>query len=155
VLINLCRIQSRSSSEYLPFRQSSKLRCCVLEGRKHEPDWKCSAHTHYWPSAVMASTHTRLTALFPGLPMWASIRKVKQSGLYWSKRQWVAVESAGPYASLHLAQDRQPCQHPTTLSFLQAGCHSCRPTNSVKALKANNNAQSTKGIMINNKSHTV
>jgi len=44
------------------------------------------------------------------------------------------VASAGPYASLHLAPDRQPCQHPTTL-FLQAGCPSCRPTNSVKALK--------------------
>jgi len=26
----------------------------------------------------------------------------------------VAVASAGPYASLHLAPDRQPCQHPTT-----------------------------------------
>ena len=32
-------------------------------------------------------------------------RKVKQSGFYWSKRQWVAVASAGPYASLHLAPD--------------------------------------------------
>jgi len=29
-----------------------------------------------------------------------------QSGFYWSKRQWVAVASAGPYASLHLAADR-------------------------------------------------
>ena len=29
-----------------------------------------------------------------------------QSGFYWSKRQWVAVVSAGPYASLHLAQHR-------------------------------------------------
>ena len=47
----------------------------------------------------------------------------------------MAVESAGPYASLRLAPDRQPCQHPTT-QFLQAGCPSCRPTNSVKALKA-------------------
>ena len=27
-----------------------------------------------------------------------------------------------------------PCHHPT--SFLQAGCPSCRPTNSVKTLKA-------------------
>ena len=36
---------------------------------------------------------------------------------------------------LHLAPDRQPRQHHTTL-FLQAGCPSCRPTNSVKALKA-------------------
>jgi len=47
----------------------------------------------------------------------------------------VAVASTGPYASLHLAPDRQPHQHPTTL-FLQAGCPSCRPTNSIKALKA-------------------
>jgi len=46
------------------------------------------------------------------------------------------VASAGPYASQHLAPARQPHQHPTTL-FLQAGCPSCRPTNSVKALKAN------------------
>ena len=40
-----------------------------------------------------------------------------QSGFYWSKRQWVAVASAGPYASLHLAPDRQPRQHPTTQFF--------------------------------------
>jgi len=49
----------------------------------------------------------------------------------------VAVASAGPYASLHLAPDRQPRQYYTTQSFLQVGCPSCRPTNSVKALKAN------------------
>ena len=47
----------------------------------------------------------------------------------------MAVASAGPYASLHLAPDRQPRQHPTT-RFLRAGCPSCRPTNSIKALKA-------------------
>ena len=29
-----------------------------------------------------------------------------QSGFHWSKRQWVAVASPGPYASLHLAPDR-------------------------------------------------
>ena len=34
-----------------------------------------------------------------------------------------------------LLQTDIPRQHPTTL-FLQAGCPSCRPTNSVKALKA-------------------
>jgi len=47
----------------------------------------------------------------------------------------VAVASAALYATLHLAPDRQQCQHPTT-QFLQTGCPSCRPTNSVKALKA-------------------
>jgi len=45
----------------------------------------------------------------------------------------VAVASAGPHASLHLAPDRQPHQQS---DFLQAGCPSCRPTDSVKALKA-------------------
>ena len=44
---------------------------------------------------------------FPGLPGWAGTRKWKnQCGFYWSKRQWVAVASAGPYACLHLAADR-------------------------------------------------
>ena len=47
-------------------------------------------------------THTRLR----GLPGWAGTRKVNQSRFYWSKRLWVAVASAGPYASLHLAPDR-------------------------------------------------
>jgi len=47
--------------------------------------------------------------------------------------QW---HQLGHNASLHLAQDRQPRQYPTThLCFLQAGCPSCSPTNSVKALK--------------------
>jgi len=41
------------------------------------------------------------------------------------------MASAGPYARLHLAPDRLP-----PLGFLQAGCPSCRPTNSIKALKA-------------------
>ena len=53
----------------------------------------------------------------------------------------MAVASAGPYASLHLAPDRQPRQHPTTQFFLQAGCPSCRPTNSVKALTGKNNCE--------------
>jgi len=42
---------------------------------------------------------------------------------------------AGPYASLQLAPDRYHTSS-SPLSFLQAGCPSCRPTNSVKALKA-------------------
>jgi len=49
--------------------------------------------------------------------------------------EWQWHQLGGPYASLHLAPDRQPRQHTATL-FLQAGCPSCRPTNSVKALKA-------------------
>jgi len=48
----------------------------------------------------------------------------------------VAVASAGPSANqMHLTPDREPRQYLTT-QFLQAGCPSCHPTNSVKALKA-------------------
>jgi len=56
------------------------------------------------------------------------------------------VASAGPYASLHLAPDRQPRQHRTT-QFLQAGCPSCRPTNSVKAMKANHSYNEVKLLL--------
>jgi len=40
----------------------------------------------------------------------------------------LAVASAGLYASLHLIPDNHANIPP--LSFLQAGCPSCRPTNS-------------------------
>jgi len=48
----------------------------------------------------------------------------------------VAVASAGQYARLHLIPDNQYHTNIPSLSFLQAGCPSCRPTNSIKALKA-------------------
>ena len=54
---------------------------------------------------------------------------------YWSKRQWVAAASAGPVASLHLAPDRQPQQHPTTLFF----------TGRMPFLPPNQQHQSTEG----------
>ena len=59
-------------------------------------------------------THTQLfycsSGICPGPPGWAGTRKVKPRRLkpiwiYWSKRQWVAVASAGLYASLHLIPD--------------------------------------------------
>ena len=81
-------------------------------------------------------THTRLMALCPGLPRWAGTRKVKP---IWILLKQETVSGSGiswANASLHLA--RQTDNHASTspLSFLQAGCPSCRPTNSVKALKA-------------------
>ena len=66
------------------------------------------AHTH---------THNHTTALCPGLPGWACTRKVKQSGFYWSKGQWVAVASAEPHASLHLTPDRANHASTPLLSF--------------------------------------
>jgi len=46
-----------------------------------------------------------------------------------SECQWLQL---GHMQVLHLAADR----YHTSTSFLQAGCPSCRPTNSIKALKA-------------------
>jgi len=45
------------------------------------------------------------------------------------------MASAGPYAILHLVPDKITTPAPHHSSLLQAGCPSCHPTNSVKALK--------------------
>ena len=79
------------------------------------------------------STHPHLMALCPGLPGEPEPERQNQSGFYWSKRQWVAVASAGPYAICTLLQADNHASTPP-LSFLLAGC----PANGVKALKANN-----------------
>jgi len=148
----------------------------------------CLTFTH---TRTHADTHTRLTALFLGLPGWAGTRKAKPS---WILLKQETVSGSGiswAYASLHLAlhthahththmfngpfsgttrvgryrkgetnldfteaRDSEwqwhqlgicksaPCSRQITTPaphhsvFLQAGCPSCRPTNSVKALKA-------------------
>jgi len=84
-------------------------------------------HTH---------THTRLTALFPGLPGWAGTRTVKP---IWILLKQETVSGSGiSWAICKCA----PCSRQITMPaphhsvFLQAGCPSCRQTNSVKALKA-------------------
>ena len=88
---------------------------------------KTHAHTH---------THTRLTAVCPWLPSWAGTRKVtpvwillKQETVSGSGISWAICKSA-PRSK----QITTPSPHYSV--FLQAGCPSCRPTNSVKALKA-------------------
>ena len=56
-----------------------------------------------------------------------------------SDQEWkdkVAVASDGPYASLHLARDRYPRQHPTTQIFF---------TGQMSFLPPNQQRQSTKG----------
>jgi len=51
----------------------------------------------------LTHTHAHLTALFRDYPGKPVPERKNQSGFYWSKRQWIAVASAGPYASLQLA----------------------------------------------------
>ena len=82
-------------------------------------------------------THTRLTTLFPGQPGWAGTPKVKPIWILLkqeSEWQWhqMGICKSAPRSR----QITTPAPHHSV--FLQAGCPSCRPTNSVKALKANN-----------------
>jgi len=88
--------------------------------------WAYTIHTYIHP----------FNSPFSGTTWMSRYQKCKTSlDFTASKRQWVAVASAGPYASLHLTLDRQSCQHPTTTQFLQTGFPSCCPTHSVKGSK--------------------
>ena len=74
--------------------------------------WLCSGRTHAC-THVHARTHTRLTALFPGLPRWAGTRKVKpiwillkQETVSGSGISWAICKSA-PYSG----QTTTPAPH--------------------------------------------
>jgi len=71
---------------------------------------------------IFVRTHTHTQSFYRsfgiclGPPGWAGTRKVKTRKvkpiwIYWSKRQWVAVASAGQYASLYLIQITTPTSH--------------------------------------------
>jgi len=98
-----------------------------------KPQTKYYIHIHIH---TYTHTHTRLTALSSGLPRWAGTRKVKpicillkQETVSGSGISWATCKSAP-----RSRQITMPAPHHS--SFLQAGCPSRRPTNSVKALKA-------------------
>ena len=91
---------------------------------------------HHNRQSVHSETlhYIHLTALFPGLPGWASIRNIKpililrkQETVSGSGISWAICKSA--------PRSRQPRQHPTT-QLIQAGCPSWHPTDSVKALES-------------------
>jgi len=81
-------------------------------------------------------THTRLTALCPGLPGVSRYQKGKTNLDFTEARdvewQWHQLGHMPVCTSL------QADNHASTppLGFLQARCPSCRPTKRVKALKA-------------------
>ena len=74
--------------------------------------------------------------LCPGLPGWACIRKVKP--IWISLKQETVSGSGISWAICKYAPRSRQITMPATHHsvFLQAVCPSCRPTNSVKALKA-------------------
>ena len=82
--------------------------------------------------------HTRLTALFSGNTQVSRYQKGKTNLDFTEARdsewQWHQLDHMQVCTSLQA--DNRASTPP--LSFLQAGCPSCCPTNSVKALKAIN-----------------
>jgi len=104
---------------------SAPARCCPWWVMPMQGVWK------FWNT----HTHTRLTALYrdyPGEPVserQANLDFTEASDSVW---QW------HPLGHMQVCSSLQTDNHTSTppLSYLQAGCPSCRPTNSVKALKA-------------------
>ena len=66
-----------------------------------------------------------LTAIFPGEPGLARFTGTKDAGCWWRQLELQDVQSSSQIITTN---------KPTT-NLLQARCPSCRPTNSVKALK--------------------
>ena len=88
--------------------------------------YKCTHYTH---------AHTPLTALCPKLSGCAGTKKVKPIWILLKQEtEWQWHQLGHMQVCTSLQTDNHASTPP--LSFLQARCPSCRPTNSVKALKA-------------------
>jgi len=94
--------------------------------------WTCFRHHRAAIHTSLRHTHTHLTALFPGL----DFTEARDS-----ERQWHQL------GHMQVCKPLQTDNHASTppLSFLQAGCPSCRPTNSVRALKTKKYGRLLKG----------
>ena len=95
---------------------------------------QCNVHNMFGMN-TLTHTHTRLTALCPGLPGWAGTRKVKQIWILLkqeSEWQW------NPLGHMQICTLLQTDNHDSIppFRFLQAGCPSWCLANTVKALKA-------------------
>jgi len=77
--------------------------------------------------------HNHFTALFPGPPEWAGARRELLDLMVQGKIN--RGRHTDHPAGHHSIRTKQ-CPPPPSPHFLQAGCPSCCPTNSVKALKA-------------------
>ena len=99
------------------------------------PTLNTDTHTH---------THTRLTAHFSGTTRVSWYQKGKTNLDFTEARdsEWQWHQLGHMQVCTSLQTDNHASTPP--LCFLQAGCPSCRPTNSVKALMATLNTELTK-----------
>jgi len=118
-----------SSSHY-----SSPFQKFKSQTESHDISFPPTTHTH---------THTTALLLFWNLSETTRVSRYQKGKTRMVKtnldllEQEIVSGSGICWAICKFApHPRQPCKHPTP-QFLQAGCPSCRPTNSVKALIMN------------------
>jgi len=112
----LCHFDPRSRS--IEVRSSEPFLQITVQYLHSESQWKLKCR-------LFNSLHNSKHDSFPGVP--------RLAGVYWSKgwwRWWWQLELYVVQSSSQIITSNKP-----TSSFLQVGCPSCRPTNSVKALK--------------------
>ena len=92
------------------------------------------------------NTHTRLTALLSGTTRVSRYQKGKTNRDFTEARdsEWQWHQMGRMQVCISLQTDNHASTSP--LSFLQAGCPSCHPTNSVRALKALQHKINTKKL---------
>ena len=104
-------------SRLITFASSSHTSTFVYNIQFIYDSWDLYTHTH---------THARLTAPCPGVPGWAGTRKVKP---VWILLEQETVSGSGISWAICVSTTLQTDNHASTplLSFLEAGCPSCRP----------------------------
>jgi len=111
----------RIPAHKLHFHQLSAPSCCLQQHNTHT-----HTHTHTHPFNVPFSETTRVSRYEKGKTN-LDLAEARDSEWPWHKLSHMQVCTS-------LQTDNHTSTPP--LSFLQTGCPSCRPTNSVKALKA-------------------
>jgi len=140
-IINISFIHIHWYGSWHKTLHSHKQLHCTLNWWTLQENRKKSSSLQVWLGAprerlvLPASTHTRLMALFPGLAGWAQYQKGKTNLDFTEARdsEWQWHQMGHTQVCTLLQTDNHASTPP--LSFLQAGCPSCRPTNSVKTLK--------------------
>jgi len=98
--------------------------CQILQNSSN-PQTKMLEYTHTHPFNGPFSWTTQVSQYQKGKPIWTLLKQETVSG---SGISWAICKSA--------PRSRQITTPAPTTHFLQAGCPSYRPTNSIKALKA-------------------
>jgi len=102
----------------------------AILGESYHPNTHTQTHCLIWISNH--HHHNRFTVLFQGPPGWDGARRELLDFMVQGKINCRGRHTDHP-SGCHSIRTNQ-CLLPPYPQFLQAGCPSCRPTNSVKAL---------------------